>query len=505
MSAAPSSDNLTLEVENFGPIVEAKIELRPLTVFTGPGNTGKSWLATLIYALHRHFESLCRAHPTFFIRRSMGRNVSAKEIDALVDWANSEIFSKRKNNKIDNEKIIDLPDFIMRNISEYFDESNEKIIDHVCRALGVENRKHLIRNSTKHHHTSISIIKNINDRRLLHQRSILKGDEFKKSIAEFSKMALIDIGDLKSVLPITEMRKNHDPNDLSSILGELLADITNKYVFSWLHPLSKSAFYFPADRAEMMRIHRTIVRAIVGNAVSADLRPRAPTAQLSGVIADFLQHLIDIDSPPYHNGRPHHTHTMERHGIEIEKNIVGGDIGIERSQLIGYPEFTYQPKGWKVPLSLINASSMVSELAPIVLFLRHKVMQGNTLIIEEPEARLHPQMQVEFTQQIATLVQSGVRVILTTHSEWVLQTLANIVCASALTEKERSKIPIANIALNQDQVGIWLFKQKRSPKGSVVEEMALDRETGLYDSDYDAVSEALYGDNTLIYNAINKN
>jgi len=44
---------LELEVADFGPIAEATVELRPLTVFIGPSNTGKSWLAMLIYALHR--------------------------------------------------------------------------------------------------------------------------------------------------------------------------------------------------------------------------------------------------------------------------------------------------------------------------------------------------------------------------------------------------------------------------------------------------------------------
>ena len=38
----PDNNNLKLNVTNFGPIVEAEIDLRPLTVFVGPSNTGKS-------------------------------------------------------------------------------------------------------------------------------------------------------------------------------------------------------------------------------------------------------------------------------------------------------------------------------------------------------------------------------------------------------------------------------------------------------------------------------
>ena len=45
------SRNPTLEVRDFGPIAHGTVEIRPLTVFAGPSNTGKSWLAGLIYAL----------------------------------------------------------------------------------------------------------------------------------------------------------------------------------------------------------------------------------------------------------------------------------------------------------------------------------------------------------------------------------------------------------------------------------------------------------------------
>ena len=47
MSDAPTQDRIELGVKDFGPIVEASLDLRPLTVFIGPSNTGKSWLATL--------------------------------------------------------------------------------------------------------------------------------------------------------------------------------------------------------------------------------------------------------------------------------------------------------------------------------------------------------------------------------------------------------------------------------------------------------------------------
>ena len=60
MTTPTQTEPLQLSVSNFGPIAKAEIDLRPLTVFVGPSNTGKSYLAILIYALHRFFGRLHR-------------------------------------------------------------------------------------------------------------------------------------------------------------------------------------------------------------------------------------------------------------------------------------------------------------------------------------------------------------------------------------------------------------------------------------------------------------
>ena len=41
----PKHPNIQIAVENFGPIEKAEIDLRPLTVFVGEGNTGKAYLS----------------------------------------------------------------------------------------------------------------------------------------------------------------------------------------------------------------------------------------------------------------------------------------------------------------------------------------------------------------------------------------------------------------------------------------------------------------------------
>ena len=57
MNRTATKGSLEIGVKNFGPIAKAEVDLRPMTVFVGPSNTGKSYLAILIYAVHKFFES----------------------------------------------------------------------------------------------------------------------------------------------------------------------------------------------------------------------------------------------------------------------------------------------------------------------------------------------------------------------------------------------------------------------------------------------------------------
>ncbi len=187
----------------------------------------------------------------------------------------------------------------------------------------------------------------------------------------------------------------------------------------------------------------------------------------------------------------------------MEEHLLKGAVDVETSSP-GSPSFFYRPRGWKKALPLMHTSSMVSELAPLILYLRYVIQPDDVLIIDEPEAHLHPAMQVEFARQLAALVHAGIRVVVATHSEWVLETLANLVRASKLSEERRQGIESADPALRPDQLGVWLFKLKMRPRGSELKEIKMDEETGLFSTDCDDVSLALYNDSVKISNRIDE-
>ena len=238
-----------------------------------------------------------------------------------------------------------------------------------------------------------------------------------------------------------------------------------------------------------MHAHRVVVASVVERASSSGILPAPQVPLLSGVLGDFLQQLITFEE-----SRLDHNEVMERLTERLEHDVLGGAVRVKRRRALGalYPMFSYRPVGWKGDLPLMNASSMVSELAPVVLYLRHLVRPGDVLIIEEPESHLHPAMQVALIRRLAEAVRAGVRVIMTTHSEWVLEELANLVRLSHVAESRRVEIDEFEFALRSQDVGAWLFVPKRRPRGSTIKEIRLDVESGAFPVGFSEVAAALH-------------
>ena len=502
---------LELEVTNFGPIVEAKIELRPLTVFVGPSNTGKSYLAMLIYALHRFFSAstlgigyghrmMRRFLQPSFLRSLEDLNISDADIASLWNWMR-DLASESTNRKRQQDLMIPVPDDIaalIRPVFKHMHEFADNFDTEIRRCFGVDETRQLIRHPGKNGAT-VTLRNHVQDDEepfAYHFSTRGADPELTASIPDTTPLQ-IERGREILLRPFSRFEREYqDGRDFEGIILELW-DAIFPYIIGEVY---RPAYYLPADRTGVMHAHRVVVRSLIEGATSAGLRPTASMPALSGVMADFLQQLIEFDDTP----RRRHNRNRDL-ARDLEEKILNGAVSVKKSD-IGYPRFFYIPQGWKEAkeLPLMNASSMVSELAPLVLYLRHVVAPGDLLIIEEPESHLHPAMQVEFIRHLAAAVRAGIRVIITTHSDWVLEEVANMVSLAKLPKERREGIDGGEIALDESEVGAWLFKSKKRPKGSVVEEIPLDTESGIFPSDFDDVSDDLYNRWAEIFNRLQR-
>ena len=80
--------------------------------------------------------------------------------------------------------------------------------------------------------------------------------------------------------------------------------------------------------------------------------------------------------------------------------------------------------GGELPIQ--GAASLVRALAGLDLYIRRFFEPGDLLVIDEPEMNAHPDAQLRITELLAHLVNKGVRVVLTTHSPYVLDHLGTL-------------------------------------------------------------------------------
>ena len=506
MGATEDQSKLKLQVRDFGPIVRADIDLRPLTLFVGPSNTGKSYLAILIYALQRLPNLrifLSEFHSQLNLKRHR-RTLNAVQAEFFA-WARMAEDTKLESGLFQTP----LPDHVAKLVRSTLSAASKDLSDlaeeEFARCFGVAETDQLIRRSSKRPseivlqhfvETDHDQEKSFQHRFLFSKReaaSMLSTIPDGKPLYADQRGIRLLGGNLRGILRDPELFQKEWPGSaiVRHVIPEL-AEAVFPYVFgrNWNSP-----YYLPADRTGVMHAHQVVVSALVGRAADAAFRQGSPLPALSGVLADFLQRLIALDR--FGSLRRGRRGTRSREGEVLAKYLENEvlDGAVRKASLPGlsYPTFFYQPDGWKDNfLPLMRSSSMVSELAPVVLYLRHVVRTGDTLIIEEPEAHLHPAKQVEFMRALAAMVQAGIRVIMTTHSEWVLEELANLVRASALSDTDKKSIGDDGVSLLPEDVGVWLFQPKQRPKGSVVQEVPMEFDSNLYPAGYDDVAFELH-------------
>jgi ABC-type multidrug transport system ATPase subunit len=91
------------------------------------------------------------------------------------------------------------------------------------------------------------------------------------------------------------------------------------------------------------------------------------------------------------------------------------------------PDFRYQVKNSENKLRLHLTSSMVTETSPLLIGLKHWVEPDSLLIIDEPESHLHPEAQRALVNGLAEAVNQGLKVILITHSPYILSCVNNLI------------------------------------------------------------------------------
>jgi predicted ATPase len=217
-------------------------------------------------------------------------------------------------------------------------------------------------------------------------------------------------------------------------LGDFVADAVAEIVFSphlpFAHIASAERTGATIFRKELDFARTRMIEAL-GSMKSNDLRnPFKLANQMDAGYAwpvrdnvDFVRALEDIDKQvsPLVESNPAL--------LEAFENLIGGSYKVIKNQLV------YQPRGnGKPKFSMNESSSCVRALLDIGYYLRCKAKTGDLFIIDEPELNLHPRNQRAFARLVAQMVNAGIKVFITTHSDYVVKELNTLIMLAQSTE-----------------------------------------------------------------------
>ncbi len=113
-------------------------------------------------------------------------------------------------------------------------------------------------------------------------------------------------------------------------------------------------------------------------------------------------------------------------------DIIGGHYVVGNNDI---PYF--KPTRARRRLSMVESSSAVRSLLDVGFYLRHVAEPGDLLMIDEPELNLHPENQRRLARLFARLVNLGIRVFVTTHSDYIVKELNTLIMLNQNTSNTR--------------------------------------------------------------------
>jgi hypothetical protein len=376
---------MKFELKNVGLIDEANITLADLTIICGENNTGKTYVT---YALYGFLRSWRQILPLVIEDKiSAALKETATQIDLNV------LFSGQINKYLDR-----VAKHYTKGLPRVF-SSNESFFDKAV--------------------VKVSIPVEIDFLETQYQRAV-KDATGNKTVASLRKAK----GSPLLEILVTDKAVVESRYGLHDFIAEAVADI----VFA---PHLPDVFIASAERtgAAIFRKELDFAR----NRLVQELG-RHDTKNLRNSLllfeqmeagypwpvqdnVDFVRALEDIDkqiSPLVE---------LYPDVMEAFDAVIGGSYKVVKGKGL-----YYQPKGAGKPrLSMSESSSSVRALLDIGFYLRCRAKPGDLLIIDEPELNLHPVNQRSLARLVARIVGHGIRVFMTTHSDYIIKELNTLI------------------------------------------------------------------------------
>lgn len=159
--------------------------------------------------------------------------------------------------------------------------------------------------------------------------------------------------------------------------------------------------------------------------------------------------------------------TAQKYSTEIGR-LLNGKLSSRNGK-----QYLELKNGQKIPLSA--SASSIKELSPFLFALQNDPETQRSFCIEEPEAHLHPQMQINVTDLIASCFSDGMMFQFTTHSDYVLQRINQLIKLSYIKNHDKEKFTAIcerhnfnkRHCINPDKIKMYYFAVNEEGKVTI--------------------------------------
>lgn len=409
---------MKISIKNLGAIKQAEFTLGELTIICGGNNTGKT------YATYALFGFLSFWRDVFSIKVPDG------DVQRLLNEGSIEL---------------DIQDYI---------GNAPTILKNGCMAF-TEQLPRVFASSDKHFSESYFSVE-------LDSSDIQPSLTFERTMgaAKTQLFSIIKKADsqLVTISLLVEKEKVRIPQDvISKIIGDALKDIVFGHLFP--HPFIASA---ERTGAAIFRKELNFARNRLLEEMSSMEKEINTFELLSKVSTDYalpVKSNVDFTRQLEELSKKDSFILKDYPEILADfSDIIGGDYLVTRSD-----ELYYVPKGKRIRLTMDESSSAVRSLLDIGFYLRHVATPGDLLMVDEPELNLHPENQRRVARLFARLLNIGIKVFITTHSDYIIKELNTLIMLNQGGERLRALAERENYRdsemLNPEKVRVYIAEE----------------------------------------------